>query len=82
MYKPEKTEIPTNEAVHIDQGQESESDFEDVDFFERFETHRRAANSYLKSYFECFAHHHVLPGLNRRSMNLPSQRPGLTAVIS
>jgi hypothetical protein len=82
MYKPEETEIPTNEAVHVDRGQDSESDFEDVDFFERFETHRRTANNYLNSYFECLIHSDNRPGLNRRSLNLQSQRPGLTGVIS
>jgi len=82
MYKPEETDIPTNGAVHVDRGQDSDSDFADVDFFERFETQRRAANNYLKSYFECLIHSDNRPGLNRRSLYLQSQRPGLAAVIS
>ncbi|KAH7198403.1 uncharacterized protein B0J16DRAFT_378844 [Fusarium flagelliforme] len=69
MNKPEETKLQTNEPTHVNPGQGSGSDFEDMDFYEKFEFHRRAANNYLRSYFECFTHHHDLPGLNRRSLN-------------
>ena len=81
MHKLQGTKLQTNEPAHVNPGQDSRSNFEDLDFYEKFESHRRAANNYLTSYFECFTHHQDLPGLNRRSTNLQSQRPGLTAVV-
>lgn len=82
MYKSEEAKPQTNEPAHANTGREFGSDFEDVDYYEKFESHRRAANNYLTSYFECFTHHHGLPGLNRRSLNPQGQRTGLAAVIS
>ena len=82
MYKPQGTKFQTNELAHVNSGQDSGSGLEDMDFYEKFEFHRRAANNYLTNYFECFTHDQGLPGLNRRFKNLQSQRPGLTVVIS
>lgn len=77
MYKPVETKLQTNEPAHVNPAQDSGTDFEDVDVYEKFESHRCAANNYLRTYFECFIHHQELPGLNRRSLNPQGQRPRL-----